>query len=383
MRILGPIAACLVALAVLVAAASAQPCPDRAADLVPAIDVTTWPDAPFRWRDIATNLYAATYLASYTYDSAQVTLSFRPCEGAAFSGHLSAANLKPNFAYQLKFVGKPTKLWGAQGDDVTNANIGFTGRWWRTAPNPGNSTDQDYQANHGDPAYIFEGYLVFGFFITDRFGNADVDLVVNSSYHVLFWESQGTKGSCDSPTQWRTVTGSASDPAYGRDVGPTDVGVYAQIERLCQGATVLPVGPYHCRFLLTEESFHQSGATEGYWAAAMVCDTVHFEIRTSAAVDGPPDGAGLTQWRMAPNPFRDAASLHFRLEAPGSIQLTIHDASGRVIRSLDPGVLPAGEHRVAWDGRSASGRPVPAGVYLFDAVVSGKRGPSGKVVLVR
>ena len=52
------------------------------------------------------NSYAQTYVDTYTYDDAAVTVTYETGE-PTFTGHLSATNLKPNFAYQLKIVGKP------------------------------------------------------------------------------------------------------------------------------------------------------------------------------------------------------------------------------------------------------------------------------------
>ena len=89
----------------------AQPCDPEEVTLIPLGDVTTWPDAPFRWRDVATNPYGLLYQDTYTYDDASVTVTFQPCGERTFTGHLSATNLKPNFAYQMKLVGKPTSYY--------------------------------------------------------------------------------------------------------------------------------------------------------------------------------------------------------------------------------------------------------------------------------
>lgn len=351
-------------LAVLTAAtAPAAPCPDVTEPLVSAPDVTTWPPAPYRWRDIATNLYAEQYRADYVYDDADVAVTYAPCADTTFAGHLSAVNLKPNFAYQIKLVGKPTGLWGDDGDDAANEMIGFTGRWWRTQPNPGNSNDADYLANKDDPDYIFEGYLLFDFFLTDPQGAAEVDFAVDSSFHVLWWEDQRAQGACDSPVEWTTVTGSAVDPAYDADVGPEEVGVFAEIERLCTGTTVMIPGLYHGRLLLTEESFHQSGDTEGYWASAMAYDHLEFEVVAATGADAPPAPARLLG--IHPNPCNPLATIRFALESPARVDVDVLDAAGAVVRRLVRGEMrEAGPHAVAWRGRDDRGRSAAAGVYL-------------------
>ena len=344
--------------------APSQPCPDATEQLGSAPDVTTWPPAPYRWRDIATNLYAQSYQDQYLYDDANVTVTYTPCECLTFAGHLSATNLKPNFAYQIKLVGKPTGLWGAEGDDETNELLGFVGRWWRTQPNVGNSNDADYIANHDNPDYIFEGYLVLDFFITSTNGRAEVDFAVDSSFHVLWWEHQRTPGGCDSPVKWSTVTGNASDPAYDTDVGPTDIGVFAEIERLCYGTTTMTLGQYNCRFLLSEESFHQSGDGNGYWASAMSFDNMQFEV-VSPMSDVPDKPAAARLQKIHPNPFNPLTTIRYELAKPSVVHIDVLDVAGALVRRLVTGApMPAGHFAVDWQGRYDDGRKAAAGVYL-------------------
>jgi hypothetical protein len=347
-------------------AATAIPgtCLPATAELVPAVDTETWPDAPFRWKDIATNLYSQSYKDTYTYDDAGVTVTFESLQDSVFTGHLSAFGLKPNFAYQMKMVGKPTGSWGGDGDDITNEIIGYAGRWWRVTPNPGNSNDQDYEAHRDDPEYIFEGYLLFGFFVADRFGSAEVDFTTGSSYHVLWWDGQRARGACDSPVRYSTVVGQAGDPAYDGDVGPLDVGVYAEIERLCYGETVLPGGAYDCRFFLTEESFHQSGEDEGYWLSVLVCDTLAFDLRGLAGAGAADQALDPGPMRVLPNPAGSAAVVEFRLSRDAPVDLVVYDTAGRLVTRLADGGLPAGDHSLCWDGTDCSGRRVPAGIYF-------------------
>jgi hypothetical protein len=78
------------------------------------------------------------------------------------------------------------------------------------------------------------------------------------------------------------------------------------------------------------------------------------------------------RWRLAyaldpvrPNPFRSRASLSFALPGPRDVRFAVFDVTGRRVVSLVDGRLPAGEHRLSWDGRDGQGRPVPPGVYFL------------------
>lgn len=367
---------CLLFVATFVVMASHGSCPATTVELVPC-DASN-----YRWRDIAANLYAASYQDDYTYQDAGVTVTFEYCLDSTFTGHLAASNLKPNFAYQLKLVGKPEAVWGSDGDDETNERIGYAGRWWRMTPNPGNSNDEDYEAHKDDPEYIYEGYLLFDFFITERLGTAAVDFASESSYHVLWWEHQRTSGPCDSPTRWHTVIGYATDPAYDGDVGPTDIGVYGEIERLCFGETALPAGSYNCRLALTEESFHQTGEGEGAWATVMVCDTMAFEMGSPARIGPAAVCSPAVVSPMYPNPFRDRSTVVLRLTKPGAVSVSLYDIGGRLVRCLRVESVPAGEHDLGWDGRDADGNRVTEGVYIYRVEVRDRKVASGKVVLI-
>jgi hypothetical protein len=264
-------------------------------NLQPVGDVTTWPDTPYRWMGIADFLYSTGYQSFFNYEQPAVKLSF--CSiSSTFEGTLAASGLKPNFAYQVKLVGKPTKVWGAGGDDWANEQIGYAGRWWRSQPNPGNADDADYEAHKDDPSYIYEGYLLFDFFVTNEQGSANVNFFADSSFHVLWATHDSTNDGTghrdphaeDGPVRYTEFTASplTNPDAYATDYGSARVGIYAEWEpdRALPGQLVLPSGPYNCQFVLTEESFHQTGLG-GFWAGAMSSNNIHFFATTDAEAD--------------------------------------------------------------------------------------------------
>ncbi len=84
----------------------------------------------------------------------------------------------------------------------------------------------------------------------------------------------------------------------------------------------------------------------------------------------------------APNPFNPRTTLSFDLHAAVRADLRVYDISGRVIRTLVAGQLPAGRHEVEWDGTDSSGRQIPAGIYFYK-LEAGGRGATGRVALVK
>ncbi|MBN2170251.1 MAG: T9SS type A sorting domain-containing protein [Candidatus Krumholzibacteriota bacterium] len=101
----------------------------------------------------------------------------------------------------------------------------------------------------------------------------------------------------------------------------------------------------------------------------------------TAAGDG--DAAPATRLAGAhPNPFNPETEIRFHLAKAGPVSLRIHDLTGRLVRTLVAGPLPAGEHAVAWRGEDDRGRRVASGVY-FLRLEAGNDRDTGKLVLLK
>jgi flagellar basal-body rod modification protein FlgD len=58
-----------------------------------------------------------------------------------------------------------------------------------------------------------------------------------------------------------------------------------------------------------------------------------------------------------------AATIGVNLASQGNATLTIKNASGKVVASLGPGALDAGDNVINWNGKDASGNQLPDGTY--------------------
>jgi hypothetical protein len=72
-----------------------------------------------------------------------------------------------------------------------------------------------------------------------------------------------------------------------------------------------------------------------------------------------------------PNPFNPSTTLTLDLPATARVSVQVFDALGRQVITLMNGDLPLGEHKLVWNGTDASGREVPAGIYLARINTSG------------
>jgi hypothetical protein len=83
-----------------------------------------------------------------------------------------------------------------------------------------------------------------------------------------------------------------------------------------------------------------------------------------------------------PQPAFGAQRLELDVPEPGRLRVTVHDVTGRRIRVLaDGGGALPGARTLTWDGRDASGRFVPPGVYFVHG--SGDLEFSRKAVRIR
>jgi flagellar basal-body rod modification protein FlgD len=69
------------------------------------------------------------------------------------------------------------------------------------------------------------------------------------------------------------------------------------------------------------------------------------------------------------------ASLYFRLAQQASAtNIYIYDSTGRIVRVIEAGALPAGDNSVTWDGRDHSGGPLPPGAYRVEVKAKDTKG---------
>ena len=280
-----------------------------------------------RWRDTATTPYDANPIGSYDYATATVQLEYSE-SGPALAGVLIGSGLKPNFTYQVKLNGKPSYFWGAAGDDAANERLGFAGRWWLSQVEKStgsvvggwNSHDDEYLAwpsvgfTDGTYDYVFEGYLLFGYVVTDAAGDVWQALTVDSSFHVLWKTSQRPPGANDSdPVAHVFVVDGASDWYASSQPDQTRF-LYAEWEptRALPGELTLPVESYGVRIFLTEESFHENATppSSGRWATVMTHDNLQFTITPPPACSDGADNDGDGRIDFDPVTLADPGDQH-------------------------------------------------------------------------
>ncbi len=276
----------------------------------------------------------------------QVTLTYDANPSSPyFVAHVSATGLKPNFAYQMKLTGKPVSglrgsgtansyitstnklasgtpvvhnvydgngnLTPVNGDDWTSQQLGYLGRWWDDEPTPPGTNINDSYFQTYYPSRTVYGYIFLGDFFTDAQGNCEKDIAGRYSYHITWqdWQS-GIKdvlvpespfsigGYLDNSAPTHYYAYGANAPASGAatETGKASLNLYYEYEASRSGAAgfIMPNGNYHCRLLLTEETFHNTysngtnKALGGVWKTVMATEDFSYNGNTVTSPDANP-----------------------------------------------------------------------------------------------
>ena len=84
-----------------------------------------------------------------------------------------------------------------------------------------------------------------------------------------------------------------------------------------------------------------------------------------------------------PNPFNPDTWIPYQLAGDSEASITIYDATGQIVRTLDLGSRKAVYHTIHWDGRDDEGQPAANGVYFYVLRVDDGFSDTKKMVLLR
>lgn len=116
-------------------------------------------------------------------------------------------------------------------------------------------------------------------------------------------------------------------------------------------------------------------------------DTSNYEISADLCVAniadaGPAVRHPLMLAAAQPNPARMLTAIHFALPEAADVKLRVYDVSGRLVRTLQNGWLPSGQHVRVWDRRSDDGSTASPGLYFY-RLEAGDRALTRKVTMLR
>ncbi len=91
---------------------------------------------------------------------------------------------------------------------------------------------------------------------------------------------------------------------------------------------------------------------------------------------------GFRLYQNYPNPFNPTTEIRFAVPYESDVELSVFNILGQEIRTLTSERLPAGSHRVTWDGMNNEGTPVSSGIYFY-RLKAGEYQDRKKMVLLK
>jgi hypothetical protein len=83
-----------------------------------------------------------------------------------------------------------------------------------------------------------------------------------------------------------------------------------------------------------------------------------------------------------PNPFNPTTQIRFDLAKDADVRLVIYNVMGQEVRTMVAASLPAGSHRIGWNGLDNNGLSVGSGIYVY-RITAGGFVQSKKMLLTR
>jgi hypothetical protein len=116
-------------------------------------------------------------------------------------------------------------------------------------------------------------------------------------------------------------------------------------------------------------------------------DTHHYywRIDNVAVTDGIDEDLTPQSFRLSqnyPNPFNPVTTLRYDLPEQANVNIIIYDMLGREVKTLVNQTQDAGFKSVIWDATNDYGKPVSAGVYLYQ-IQAGEYISTKKMVLLK
>lgn len=198
---------------------------------------------------------------------------------------------------------------------------------------------------------------------------ADIDIDIDNSggpdmlLHVLAdWDRSGDWGQTVTCTGGQT----GSEQVVINQVVPAGFRGPASQLGLQPFTALSSDGPVWFRFTLSDAAVPVDWTGDGQFGDG---ETEDYLLFVGAPTNVPDAGAGfgLRLLPAQPNPFNPRTSIVCELDASAVLRVTVHDARGRLVRTLAAGAREAGSHEIVWDGLDDGGRRVESGVYFVRA----------------
>lgn len=211
----------------------------------------------------------------------------------------------------------------------------------------------DIEIDEDDDSILMSGWFTG----TIDFGGGTLSEAGGSAYGDIFIASYTHYGA----HRWSDAFGDTLTD-YGRDVA------------VAPGNDVVMAGAFN----LSVDFGGGPHASAGNYDAFLV----KIEGPVTSGIHNTAPASAATLGQNLPNPFGSRTVIPFTLDRSTEVSLVVYDVAGRHVVTLLSEELPAATHASVWNGRDASGRKVPSGIYFY-RLSTGAETLTRKAILIR
>ena len=192
-----------------------------------------------------------------------------------------------------------------------------------------------------------------------------IKIPANISFQIGIIDAWGNQSYVDFPGN-QTTYGLVRDGSWGQASIPvSDIrGEFIDLRMLSYEFVILEVNGAGCEFALDDI----------YWDGGGTVSVIEGEFSKT------PNKYSLNN--NYPNPFNPMTTISYDLPEDGFVNITIYDMMGRTVKIMVTGEQNAGVKSVQWDATDSFGKPVSAGVYLYQ-IKAGEFVQTKKMVLLK
>jgi hypothetical protein len=108
---------------------------------------------------------------------------------------------------------------------------------------------------------------------------------------------------------------------------------------------------------------------------------ITFDSTTASGVQTTTYEPGLQVSPSFPNPLRNGTNIEFSIPTAGSVNISIFDSKGNLVRLLTMPNCASGQNQTTWDGLDEHGASVLSGAYFYEVNFNGETQTKQMVVI--
>lgn len=109
----------------------------------------------------------------------------------------------------------------------------------------------------------------------------------------------------------------------------------------------------------------------------------HFVEEPQASIND--EELQITNYQLSnyPNPFNPKTTINYTIDKKSTVEISIYNIKGRLVKKLIDQILEGGKYNVIWDGKDQKNQYCSSGIYLVNLKMNGISKKTSKIILLK